>query len=340
MPLMPAAILPGGEGSSGQRQSQVAQRCKNRVAHVGEREPRSSYYRNRTGRSPNEEKNDVPHRPDYRDRCSLRAPRLPDPNRRAIGQGHGMEMYYEVLGEGDPLIVLHGAYMNILDGCHYPKLAETHKVYAIEFQGHAAPRISTGRSPIPILPMTSQPSWMPLKIEKADVFGYSMGAAAGLQLPFAIRKSQQARPAPPWPMTRGLAAGVQGLHSQMSSRCSSTCRLPRTIASSLQSDGFPELVRKLIALEKEPMAWEADVRALKTPVLIITGDVDVATLEHSSLCSGCSVGASWATWANRCPPLALPSSRRRRTRRHQPARAASCVRRTFSEGQDAEGFFE
>ena len=29
------------------------------------------------------------------------------------------------------------------------------------------------------------------------------------------------------------------------------------------------------------MAWEADVKALKTPVLIITGDADVATLEHS-----------------------------------------------------------
>jgi pimeloyl-ACP methyl ester carboxylesterase len=45
-------------------------------------------------------------------------------------------------------------------------------------------------------------------------------------------------------------------------------------------DGFPALVAKLIALEKEPMAWEADVRALKTPILIITGDADVATLEH------------------------------------------------------------
>ena len=46
-------------------------------------------------------------------------------------------------------------------------------------------------------------------------------------------------------------------------------------------DGFPELVKKLIALEKEPMAWEKEVKALKTPVLIITGDADVATLEHS-----------------------------------------------------------
>ena len=46
-------------------------------------------------------------------------------------------------------------------------------------------------------------------------------------------------------------------------------------------DGFPALVAKLIALEKEPMAWEADMKAMKTPVLIITGDADVATLEHS-----------------------------------------------------------
>ena len=48
-----------------------------------------------------------------------------------------MEMYYEVSGEGDPLIVLHGAYMNIPTmGAIIPKLAETHKVYALEFQGH------------------------------------------------------------------------------------------------------------------------------------------------------------------------------------------------------------
>ena len=45
--------------------------------------------------------------------------------------------------------------------------------------------------------------------------------------------------------------------------------------------GFPELARKLIALEKEPMAWESDVKALKTPVLIIAGDSDVATPEHT-----------------------------------------------------------
>ena len=46
-------------------------------------------------------------------------------------------------------------------------------------------------------------------------------------------------------------------------------------------EGFPALAGKLIALEHEPMAWEADLRALNTPVLIITGDADVVTLEHA-----------------------------------------------------------
>src|SRR4030067_430474 len=50
---------------------------------------------------------------------------------------NGMKMYYEVSGEGDPLIVLHGAYMNIPSmGAIIPMLAKTHKVYALELQGH------------------------------------------------------------------------------------------------------------------------------------------------------------------------------------------------------------
>src|SRR5918992_1697904 len=50
---------------------------------------------------------------------------------------NGMRMYYEVSGAGDPLIVLHGAYMNIPSmGTIIPRLAQTHKVYALELQGH------------------------------------------------------------------------------------------------------------------------------------------------------------------------------------------------------------
>jgi pimeloyl-ACP methyl ester carboxylesterase len=46
-------------------------------------------------------------------------------------------------------------------------------------------------------------------------------------------------------------------------------------------DGFRAFVEKLIALEHEPMAWEEDVRNLQAPVLLIAGDADVVTLEHT-----------------------------------------------------------
>jgi pimeloyl-ACP methyl ester carboxylesterase len=46
-------------------------------------------------------------------------------------------------------------------------------------------------------------------------------------------------------------------------------------------DGFRAFAEKLIALEHEPMAWEEDVRNLESPVLLIAGDADVVTLEHT-----------------------------------------------------------
>ncbi|MDW9526778.1 alpha/beta hydrolase [Sinorhizobium meliloti] len=197
---------------------------------------------------------------------------------------NGMEMYYEVSGEGDPLIVLHGAYMNIPSmGTIIPKLAETHKVYAIEFQGHG--RTTDIDRPItyPNLADDVAAFMDAVKIEKAAVFGYSMGAAAGLQL--AIRhpeKVDKLAAASVAYDAEGWQPAFKAFIPQMSVEM--FVNMPfaedyRKLAAN--PDGFPELVRKLIALEKEPMAWEADVRALKTPVLIITGDADVATLEHS-----------------------------------------------------------
>ncbi|MCA1370034.1 alpha/beta hydrolase [Bradyrhizobium sp. BRP14] len=197
---------------------------------------------------------------------------------------NGMEMYYEVSGEGDPLVVLHGAYMNIPSmGAIIPKLAETHKVYALEFQGHG--RTTDIDRPItyPNLADDVAAFMDAVGVEKADVFGYSMGAAAGLQL--AIRHPEKVNKLAAASVAydaEGWQPAFKAFIPQMTVEM--FVNMPfaeeyRKLAAN--PDGFPALVKKLIALEHEPMAWEADVKALKTPVLIITGDADVATLEHS-----------------------------------------------------------
>jgi len=194
---------------------------------------------------------------------------------------NGMQMYYEVSGTGEPLIVLHGAYMDIPTmGGIIPKLAETHRVYALEFQGHG--RTTDIDRPItyPNLADDVAAFMDAVGLEKADIFGYSMGGQAGLQL--AIRHPARVNKL----VAASVSYDLRGWQPEF------TAFIPKmTVEGMLQmpffkeqadrKPGFRSLIAKLIQLEKEPMAWEAEVRQLKMPVLIVAGDADVSTLEHN-----------------------------------------------------------
>jgi pimeloyl-ACP methyl ester carboxylesterase len=197
---------------------------------------------------------------------------------------NGMQMYYEVSGRGEPLIVLHGAYMNIPTmGAIIPQLAQTHRVYALELQGHG--RTTDIDRPItyPHLADDVAAFMAAVGLERADVFGYSMGAVVALQL--AIRHPAKVNKL----AAASVAYDVEGWQPEFKAiipQLSVEMMLETPFAKEYEKlapnpNGFPELARKLIALEKEPMAWASDVKALKLPVLIITSDADVATLEHS-----------------------------------------------------------
>jgi pimeloyl-ACP methyl ester carboxylesterase len=197
---------------------------------------------------------------------------------------NGMQMYYEVSGSGDPLIVLHGAYMNIATmGEIIPQLAETHRVYALEFQGHG--RTTDIDRPITYENLAADVAAFmdEVGLGEADVFGYSMGAGAGLQL--AIRhpeKVDQLVLASVAYDLRGLQPAFMAFIPQMTVEMVLAMPFAEDYPElAADPEGFPALAEKLIALEHEPLAWEADVRAMTTPVLIITGDADVVTLEHS-----------------------------------------------------------
>jgi len=194
---------------------------------------------------------------------------------------NGMQMYYEVTGQGEPLVVLHGAYMDIPSmGGIIPKLAESHRVYALEFQGHGRTTDIDRKITYENLADDVAAFMDAVGLAKSDVFGYSMGGQAALML--AIRH--------PAKVNKLVAASVgydlRGWQPEY------TAAIPQfTVEMMLQmpffkeqadrKPGFPKLIEKLIQLEKEPMAWEADIGKLKMPVLVIAGDADVSTLEHN-----------------------------------------------------------
>ena len=196
---------------------------------------------------------------------------------------NGMQMYYEVSGQGEPLVVLHGAYMNIPTmGAIIPMLGKTHRVYALEMQGHG--RTTDIDRPITYANLADDVAAFmdAVGVRKADVFGYSMGAGTGLQLairhPEKVNKLVAASAAYD---ARGWQPEFQAMIPQLTVEMLPPVMEQEYRKLAANPNGFRELARKLIALEHEPMAWEAEVKAVKTPVLIISGDADVATLEHS-----------------------------------------------------------
>ena len=114
--------------------------------------------------------------------------------RRADAAGNyttvnGLKMYYEIRGEGEPLVLLHGAFGLAMD---LPALAKNRRVIAVELQGHG--HTADIDRPLSVEQMADDTAALlkELKIDRADFFGYSMGGVVALGV--AIRH--------PWSLVR------------------------------------------------------------------------------------------------------------------------------------------
>src|SRR4051794_6312256 len=105
---------------------------------------------------------------------------------------NGLQLYCEIHGKGQPLVVLHGSFMTIeLMGALIPKLAQTRQVIAVEMQGHGH-TADTDR-PITHESLADDTAGLlrHLGITSADIYGYSLGGFVALQV--AIRHPELVR---------------------------------------------------------------------------------------------------------------------------------------------------
>ena len=197
---------------------------------------------------------------------------------------NGLEMYYQVHGDGPPLLLLHGAYMTadamspLVRG-----LAERRQVTVPEQQGHG--HTADVDRPITYEQMADDSAALleHLGIQQADVVGYSMGAGIALQI--AIRHPARVR--------RLVAASASytydGMHAAATAMFPTIT--PELFAGSPMEEeylrmapnpgNFPKLVEKLVHLDSTPFDWADGVRGITAPTLIVVGDSDVVRLEHA-----------------------------------------------------------
>jgi pimeloyl-ACP methyl ester carboxylesterase len=199
---------------------------------------------------------------------------------------NGLKMYYEVHGTGEPILLLHGAYMTIEGPIRQmtEALKKNRQVIVIELQGHG--RTADVNRDITYEQMADDvASFLKyMKINNTDVFGYSMGAGAALQLAFrhpqTIKKlivASVSYKAEGWsPVLHKLIPTITPAMFEGSPYKKEYDSLAP------KRENFPMLVEKLKKLDMAPQNWPAEsVKAIKSPVLLIVGDSDAVTLEHA-----------------------------------------------------------
>lgn len=115
------------------------------------------------------------------------------PSASGYAPANGIKVYYEVYGEGMPIVLLHGAFYTIdLNWSQLiPELSKTRKVIAIEMQGHGHTPYSDRTLSITTLASDVEKVMDYLKIDSADVAGYSMGGSVAYQ--FAVQSPERLR---------------------------------------------------------------------------------------------------------------------------------------------------
>jgi pimeloyl-ACP methyl ester carboxylesterase len=196
-----------------------------------------------------------------------------------------LSMYYEVHGEGPPLLLLHGAYMTAeMMAPLATGLARTRQVIVPEMQAHG--RTADADRPITYEQMADDGAALLRELghEQADVVGYSMGGATALQM--AIRHPELVRRLVVASATfryDGMPAEALAMFPSITPEMFAGSPMETEYQRLAPNPGdFPVLVEKLKTLDTTDFAWpEDDIRGIAAPTLIVLGDSDGVRLEHA-----------------------------------------------------------
>jgi pimeloyl-ACP methyl ester carboxylesterase len=199
---------------------------------------------------------------------------------------NGLNLYYEIHGQGRPLVLLHGAFSGIGTsfGQMLPGLAQGRQVIAVELQGHG--RTADIDRPLSVKLMAQDIAALleHLGAEPADVFGYSLGAAVAFQL--ALDHPQRVRKLVLMSLTYQLDGFHPGLMEGMGQLQPEFLHgspfHDEYLRLAPRPEDFPRLVEKIKTFNANLPEWtEADVRAITAPVMIVIGDSDIVRPEHA-----------------------------------------------------------
>ncbi len=198
---------------------------------------------------------------------------------------NGLKMYYEVHGTGEPVVLLHGAFMAITDDWRVwiNELAKTRKVIAVDMQGHG--RTADIKRDITYENLADDAAGLLdyLQIERADIIGYSLGAGAAIEC--AIRHPEKVRKVVSIsaPIRRdGWVKEANDFWPNFSLEMmkGTPAETEREKLNPVKGS-FPDFFAHIKAAAMRPYDFGADnLKATRAPFFFIHGDADGVRLDH------------------------------------------------------------
>ena len=200
---------------------------------------------------------------------------------------NGLNLYYEIHGAGEPLVLLHGG-LGAIDmfGEILPLLAKGRQVIGVDLQAHG--RTADIDRPLTFEAMADDIAALlkHLGMPKADVMGYSIGA--GVALRTAIRHpevvnrlvlvSTAFRRDGWYPEIR---AGMDQMGPGAAEPMKQTPMYQLYARIAPRPADWPVLITKLGELVRKEYDWSKDVAAIKAPTLLVFGDADAVRPAHA-----------------------------------------------------------
>jgi pimeloyl-ACP methyl ester carboxylesterase len=269
-------------------------------------------------------------------------------------QVNDLNMYYEIHGEGEPLVLLHGGVgASEMFGANLPEFAKTRQVIAVHLQGHG--RTLDIDRPLRYESMADDIAALVehLGFEKADLMGYSMGGGVALQTVIRHPEVVGKLVVVSEPIKRdGWYPEVLASFEQMAPNAA---QIAEGMEQSPLNELYPgadweTLFTKMGDMESRDYDWTEEVAAITSPTMIVFADADAVRPETSSNSTNClaAANATRASTARSGPPRGwrsclgprtttssltlrwLPQSRRSSKRPCQrPKQAATIFRNLF-----------
>lgn len=198
---------------------------------------------------------------------------------------NGLKMYYEIHGSGEPVVLLHGAFMTISGDWNdwITELSKTRKVIAVEMQGHG--RTADIKRDLSYENLSDDVAALLdyLKIPSADIVGYSLGGGVAMQC--AIRHPEKVRKVVSIsaPMRRDgwVKEGADALPKLTAEAFKGSPIEAEYKKLSPKPNEFSDFVKHVVAMASKPYDFGADkLKAAKAPMFFIHGDADGVRLDH------------------------------------------------------------